>query len=490
MVQLLIECRYYALFWSSFMSFASLSFIFVFLPAALILYYLAPRGNWRNLVLVLLSLAFFAWADLAHLPFLVLFVLFNYGFGLLIGRFLNSERVAFRKAILWAGVGGNLLFLVVFKYLGFLGEILDSLSGGRLAIESQALLLGVSYLTFSSLSYLIDLHKKVRPVEKNFLNVAAYLVMFPKLIQGPIALYKEMEPQLGQTRFDSEDLAWGIRRFIIGLGKKVLLADTLAVAANKVFSVNFAKIGADAAWVGLIAYSLVILFDFSGYTDMALGVGRMFGFRLPENFNYPYISRSITDFWRRWHMSLTNWFRTYVFIPLEFKRRRAKFLRQQSNILLVFLLTGLWHGASWNFVIWGAYFGLILAIEASGLSRALKKLPVILQHVYTLIIVVFGWVFFRISNPNQLPRFLGALFGANGLTGTQTLRSLNILFYIPVLLIGAVLTTPLLARFETLNFINSKVWRVVLDILLLALLVLSLAFILSNGFKAFMYARF
>lgn len=442
------------------------------------------------MVLVMLSLAFFAWADLAHLPFLILFVLFNYGCGLVIGRLIQHPNASLRRALLWVGVGANLFFLIYFKYLGFFGDILAGLTRGRIDIQAQALLLGISYLTFSSLSYLIDVHKKVRPAERNLLKVSAYLLTFPKLVQGPIALYREMEPQLGEARFDVDEFAWGIRRFIIGLGKKVLLADTLAVAANKVFSTNFARIGADVAWVGLIAYSLVILFDFSGYTDMALGIGRMFGFRLPENFNYPYISRSITDFWRRWHMSLTNWFRTYVFIPLEFKRRRAKFLRQQSNILVVFLLTGLWHGASWNFVIWGAYFGLILAIEASGLSRALKKLPVFLQHFYTLMIVVFGWVFFRVASLNQLPSFFGALFGANGLTGTQTLRSLNILFYLPVLLIGAVFATPLLACFEALNFIDSKAWRVVLDVLHLSLLVLSLAFILSNGFQAFMYARF
>ena len=472
------------------MSFASLTFIFVFLPAALILFYIVPRGNWRSLVLVLSSLVFFAWVDLAHLHFLILSVIFTYGFGLLIGSLGSNENQHLRQAVLWTGVGANLLFLAYFKYLGFFGEILSAFVQGRIRFEEQALLLGISYLTFSSLSYLIDVHKKIKPAERNFLKIATYLILFPKLVQGPIALYKDMESQLSQSRFDLEDFHWGIRRFIIGLGKKVLLADSLAIAANRVFSVNYARIGADVAWVGLIAYTLMIYFDFSGYTDMALGIGRMFGFRLPENFNYPYISRSITDFWRRWHMSLTNWFRTYVFIPLEFKRRRVKFLRQQTNILLVFFLTGLWHGASWNYVIWGIYFGLVLALEASGWGRALKKLPIFLQHTYALVIVMIGWVFFKITDLNQWLRFLGALLGINGFTGTQTLRSLNILFYLPILIIGIVLSTPLLEKIGKIKWLKPTTGRVILDFVCLGIFILSLSFVLSNGFQSFMYAQF
>ena len=277
------------------MSFASLPFLFIFLPAVLLLFYVLPRGNWRRAVLVFSSLAFFAWMDLAHLPLLILFVLFNYGMGRLIGLLQGNEKPGWVKASLWVGLGANLLFILLYKYLGFFGGILTQISRGAIETTTLAAFFGISYLTFAGMSYLLDVHNETRPPEENLLTISTYLLMFPKLIQGPILLFKDFQKDVGETTFNLGAAASGIRRFIIGLGKKVLLADVLIVAANRVFVARPERLGASAAWVGLIAYALVIYFDFSGYTDMALGIGALFGIKLPENFNFPYISRSISD---------------------------------------------------------------------------------------------------------------------------------------------------------------------------------------------------
>jgi alginate O-acetyltransferase complex protein AlgI len=472
------------------MSFASIHFLFLFVPITFLLYFLLSKGNWRYGVLVVSSLIFFAWVDFASLHFLLLFVIVNYLVGLVLGFFHTYEKVKITRVTMWSGVALNLLFLGFFKYSGFFTQIVRGLSGMGPSIVSPGLFLGLSYLTFSSLSYILDVYHQVREPERNLLKFSAYLVMFPKLVQGPIALYRDLGPQLTSKRLNPADLNYGVRRFIIGLAKKVILADSLAIAANRVFAADAQRLGAGVAWFGLLAYTLVIYFDFAGYTDMALGIGRVLGFRLPENFNAPYLSRSITDFWRRWHISLTAWFRTYVFIPLEFKRRRVKFLRQQSHILIVFLLTGLWHGASWNYVIWGGYYGLILALEASGFGKALKRAPVVLQHLYTLLIVMVGWVFFRITRLQNWGPFFGALFGANGFTHLETLRTLNILFYLPLLLVGIVACLPLGSILETRWIADLKIKNVLADLLVFGVFLLSLSYMLTNGFQVFMYAQF
>ncbi|MDW7755743.1 MAG: MBOAT family O-acyltransferase [Brevefilum sp.] len=432
----------------------------------------------------------FSWVDFKNLPLLILFVVLNYLLGRLLGYLQSHDHPNLPRWVVWAAAGLNLIFLGFYKYLGFFIQIFQGISEVEVSIEKPALILGLSYLTFSSLSYLFDVYQQAREPEKNFLKFCAYLVMFPKLVQGPIALYKDLSPQLADVTFNLDDIAWGVRRFMIGLAKKVLIADSLAIVARKVFATDPQRLGAGVAWFGLIAYTLVIYFDFAGYTDMALGIGRMFGFRLPENFNNPYISRSITDFWRRWHMSLTNWFRAYVFIPLEFKRRRSKFLRQQINILIVFALTGLWHGASWNFLIWGVYFGVILAIEASGVGKFIKKWPRVFQHIYAMLIVMIGWVFFRISNIQNWGPFFRALFGFNGFTHVETLRTLNILFYIPILMVAILLCFPLLSKLERRSHVVSKEKHLLVDVVIFGIFLLSVSYILSNGFQVFMYVRF
>lgn len=473
------------------MPFASTHFLFVFLPISLFLFYLLKASWWRNWILVLASLLFFAWTDIPHVPQLVLLVVLNYLFGLGIGKLLAANRARSARVLTSVSVTLNILALIFYKYLGFFGAFLAGLLGADLQFAIPALPLGISYLTFSAISYLVDVHKSSIVAEKSLLRFANYLVMFPKFIQGPITRYPQVKDALVDARsIDLALLMQGARRFIIGIAKKALLADGLAVVADKVFGAPSSVIGADLAWFGLIAYTLQIYFDFSGYTDMAIGLGNMFGFTLPENFNYPYISRSISDFWRRWHMTLSQWFRTYVFFPLEFARKKVRFLRLQTDIFIIFLLTGLWHGANWNSLIWGGYFGLILAVEASGWGRKLSKLPVILQHAYAYILILFGWVFFRLSDVSLWGGFFGALFGRNGWTGTETLRTLNIVFYLPIALAAAVLATPLLSdalkKLET-RFSSSRLW---IDLALLGLFLMTVCYLLANGFKTFMYAQF
>ncbi len=473
------------------MPFTSIHFLFFFLPAFLLLFYLIPSRGWRNAILMVGSLVFFAWMDITHVPQLALFVLLNYFFGLGISKLLAQERVLAARTVTSIGVAVNLLGLVFYKYLGFFGSIFESLTGIDLQFAVPALPLGISYLTFSTIAYLVDVFNGTIIAERSFLRFANYLVMFPKLTQGPITRYSQVQDALTETkRVDFALLMQGTRRFITGLAKKVILADSLAVVADKVFSGSFAAIGADLAWFGLVAYMMQIYFDFSGYTDMAIGLGNMFGFTLPENFNYPYISRSITDFWRRWHMTLTQWFRTYVFFPLEFARRKVRFFRLPIDILIVFLLTGFWHGANWNFLIWGGYFGLVLAFEASGWNRKLTRLPIFMQHAYSLTLILLGWVFFRLTDVSQWGGFFGALFGRNGWTGMETLRTQNVVFYLPILLAAVLFATPVIANLEkrlTTRFANARVW---MDLATLGLFLLTLCYILSNGFSTFMYAQF
>jgi alginate O-acetyltransferase complex protein AlgI len=331
------------------MPFSSITFVFLFLPIILIAFYIIPLNGWRNFVLVTASLVFFAWADPTHIHILFLTILINYFFGIFVGKAKENKSDKRAKNHLWIGIILNLLLLGFYKYTGFFLDFIDAILPVTIDYTDKALPLGISFFTFSGISYIVDIYNEINPPEKNFIRFNAYLIMFPKLVQGPITRFIEIKDSLENHNFIPLEIMEGVRRFIGGLAKKVILADSLGVATNKVFSANFSEMGAGLAWFGLLAYTLQIYLDFSGYTDMAIGIGQMLGFKLPENFNFPYISKSISDFWRRWHITLGAWFRTYLFIPLEFSRKKAKVFRQQTNLLIVFFLTGLWHGADWNF---------------------------------------------------------------------------------------------------------------------------------------------
>ncbi len=469
---------------------SSLHFIFIFLPAAFFLYAVLPFSWWRNLILLSASMVFYAWGEPVHILLLIGMILFNWLAGLLVHKLASFEKKRASKLAAILSVIINLTPLLFFK-LDAVTEIsfIEKIGlGGLPSVDSFPL--GLSFYTFSAVAYIIDVYQQEIQADGNIFRMANFLGMFPKILQGPITRYQDVGESLQLTRINIDGVSAGLRRFIVGLAKKVLIADYLARVTGKVFGLETTDLSAGLAWYGLAAFSLQLYLDFSGYTDMAIGLGRMFGFTLPENFNFPYMSRSVSDFWRRWHMSLVNWLRTYIFMPLEIARRKSRHFRLQSNILIIFLLTGLWHGFAWNFIIWGLYSGIILILEASFLSRWLKKIPVIFQHVYSLVLVAFGWVFFNLSDPGCWSGFFRALFGFNRPEKAYSLRSLNILAFLPLLVVGAAVSTPLVKNAYLRLTEKSAVFQIIADVLLLGLLVLSVGVLLASGYQAFLYSEF
>ena len=396
------------------MVFSSYTFLFYFLPPLLALYYLIPRRalGLRNLVLLAFSLFFYFAGGPRHLPLMLLSIAINYVGGLLCGRR--------RRWALVLTMAANLGLLGWFKYAGFVGENLRAL-GLPLSVPEVVLPIGISFFTFQGMSYVIDVYRGDTPPAKNPLQVALYIALFPQLVAGPIVRYTTVAEELVSRRETFDDFAAGALRFSFGLAKKMLLANNLSLMADEAFST--APIGAAAAWLGAIAYTGQIYFDFSGYSDMAIGLGRMFGFHFEENFNYPYLSKSVTEFWRRWHMSLSGWFRDYVYIPLG--GSRAGTAKQVRNILLVWTLTGLWHGAAWNFLLWGLYFGVLLLGEKFWWGKALERAPSPLRHLYAMVIVVLGWVLFRCEGLSAVGSYLGAMLGLSGAGWGQALYFLR-----------------------------------------------------------------
>ncbi len=373
------------------MLFSSNVFLFAFLPVVLLLYFICPR-RLRNPVLLLWSLVFYGWGEPVYLFLMIATILLNYGFGL----WIHKKQAAGEKAKLplVLGVVANLVILGFFKYAGFfvqqLQAVVPFLSGVK--APEISLPIGISFYVFQSMSYVIDVYRNDAPVQKNPLTFGTYVTLFPQLIAGPIVRYKDVAEQMETRRENVHDFASGVQLFVLGLGKKVLLANPM----GNLWNLLQAEGGTLTAWVGILAYSLQIYFDFSGYSDMARGLGRMFGFEFLENFNYPYISASITEFWRRWHISLSTWFREYVYIPLGGNRKGLP--RQILNLLIVWGLTGFWHGASWNFILWGLYYAVLLILEKLFLLKLLKKAPGIFGHLYTIFAVLLGWVLFYFEN--------------------------------------------------------------------------------------------
>ncbi len=485
------------------MLFTSPTFLFYFLPLVLILYLVFGRRI-RNGLLLAFSLAFYAWGEPVYLLFTLLFiVLLNF----LLGRWIEARRGEPAKArrILLAGVTLNLAWLAGFKILSaYSASILQrlgiSLPGEWLATFSRNafLPLGISFLTFTALAYLIDVYRQRCASEQKLSRFALYLLMFPKLIAGPIERYGHLSSQFPQSRVDLAGLAAGTRRFVIGFSKKLLIADTLAPIADQAFSLPDTQRTLDIAWLGLICYTMQIFFDFSGYTDMALGLGQMFGFKFIENFNYPYIAQSISDFWRRWHISLSSWFRDYLFYPLERKRRGAPGLAQYANVLIVFALTGLWHGITPNFLVWGLLHGLAISIEVAGLGRWLKSAWAPLRHLYTLAIVITGWVFFKAASLPQAFGYLKSLAGLAQAAGPLPFSATPIVnARIELALLAAVLLSaplaPALAR-ALKPLPQQRKWLAPLealpDIFLAGLFLAAIIVMADSTYNAYIYFRF
>lgn len=461
------------------MLFSSNVFLFAFLPVVLLLYYVSPR-RLRNPVLLLWSLVFYGWGEPVYLFLMIATILLNYGFGL----WIHKKQAAGEKAKLplVLGVVANLVILGFFKYAGFfvrqLQAVVPFLSGVK--APEISLPIGISFYVFQSMSYVIDVYRNDAPVQKNPLTFGTYVTLFPQLIAGPIVRYKDVAEQMETRRENVHDFASGVQLFVLGLGKKVLLANPMGNLWNLLQTEG----GTLTAWVGILAYSLQIYFDFSGYSDMARGLGRMFGFEFLENFNYPYISASITEFWRRWHISLSTWFREYVYIPLGGNRKGLP--RQILNLLIVWGLTGFWHGASWNFILWGLYYAVLLILEKLFLLKVLKKAPGILGHIYTIFAVLLGWALFYFENLSSLFGFFGRLFTAS----PASVHGMNlVLAFTPMILISIFAATPA-AKVLLSNSREKVVVRYGAVAVVMVMLLLCVAALASQSYNPFIYFRF
>ena len=461
------------------MVFSSIPFLYYFLPAVLMLYFLAP-WKLKNAVLLLSSLFFYGWGEPKLLGLMVFTIVLFYGCGLAIGR---AEEQRIKKLWLTVSVVVSIGLLAVFKYADFFIDSFNAVTGLSLPLLKLALPVGISFYTFQCLSYTIDVYRGNVPAQKNMISFGAYVALFPQLIAGPIVRYADIARELEHRTHSWENTALGMRRFLVGLGKKVILADNFALLMRL-----FRESGEKSVlfyWMYAIAFSLNIYFDFSGYSDMAIGLGRILGFHFIENFNYPYLSKSVTEFWRRWHMSLGSWFRDYVYIPLG--GNRVGKTRWLCNILTVWMLTGLWHGAAWNFVLWGVVFAVLLLLEKW--IPALQRLPAALRHGYTLLAVVLSFVLFNGENMAQIGSDFAGLFGSAGLPAVTDatlyyLRSSAILFAAGIL--GA---TPIV-KDTAAKLENTKVGRILEPVLMIALLLICTAYLVDGSFSPFLYFRF
>ncbi|MDY3920439.1 MAG: MBOAT family O-acyltransferase [Candidatus Limivivens sp.] len=473
------------------MVFSSLLFLFRFLPAVFLLYYIAPR-RLRNLVLFLCSLFFYAWGE----PKYVFLMLFSITMDFCIGRLIDrNRRMGRRRAargFLMLSILVNLSILGFFKYADFFIGTVNSLTGLGLPLLNIPLPIGISFFTFQTMSYTIDVYRGATKVQKNWVNYGTYVSMFPQLIAGPIVQYKTIAEQMQNRRENSDDFAEGIHRFLIGVGKKVLLANNIGLLCDTVMGLEVTQIPVLTAWLGAVAFTFQIYFDFSGYSDMAIGLGKMFGFHFLENFNYPYISQSITEFWRRWHISLSSWFKEYIYIPLGGNRRGA--LRQVRNLLIVWLLTGIWHGASWNYVFWGAYYGILLLVEKFVLKRVLGKLPGFLRNVYTMFLVILGWVLFKCEDLSYCLSYLKALFGGFGqqLVGRESLYLLGNYGVLLVILLFGCTMIPKRIGNRILGGLGEASWlgTILKCFWYAGIFVLSLAYLVNATYNPFLYFRF
>ncbi|MBE6020509.1 MAG: MBOAT family protein [Clostridiales bacterium] len=466
------------------MVFSSITFLFYFLPVIIGAYYLAPCKI-RNLVLLAGSLFFYAWGEPVYVFLMIISIGLNYAAGILIDKDRN-------KWILAAGVAVNILILGFFKYADFLIDTVNRMFSFELAYFELPLPIGISFYTFQAMSYLIDIYRRDVKVQRNVIDFATYIALFPQLIAGPIVRLKTIEDKLHRREHNWELFGSGVRRFVIGLGKKVLIANNMGIIWDCVSKGDLTQTPVLTAWIGIAAFTLQIYFDFSGYSDMAIGLGRMFGFEFPENFRHPYMSKSITEFWRRWHITLGSWFREYVYIPLGGNRKGIGV--QIINIVIVWFLTGLWHGASWNFALWGLYFAVILVLEKLFLLKLLKRIPAVFSHIYTILLVMVSWVIFSLEDTGEIIQYLGSMTGftSAGFADSMSIYLLTgnlILFLIAG--IGAT-SYPVKMMSKTGKLMENRgVLKGMAEcILMIAVLILCTAFITASTYNPFLYFRF
>lgn len=468
------------------MVFSSLTFIFIFLPTVLILYFSVNTIKYKNIIIFISSIIFYAWGEPFYVAIMFISILNDYIHAILVDRELNRGKEYKAKIFLVSSIIINLGLLIIFKYGNFIIENVNFIMNTDYKYINISLPIGISFYTFQTMSYTIDVYKREVNVQKKFFTLGTYVAMFPQLIAGPIVRYSTIEAELEKRSVSWDYITEGLRRFIIGLGKKVIIANQVALIADAVFNMAYGSRGLSLAWIGAIAYSLQIYFDFSGYSDMAIGLGRIFGFSFLENFNYPYISRSITEFWRRWHISLGTWFRDYLYIPLG--GNRVKKILWLRNILIVWALTGLWHGAEWNFVLWGIFYALLIIIEGVGLNEFLFRLPKVFQHMYSLLMIIYGWVLFRCESLLEIKEYTLSLIGINGNNSYYDFYNMNLSYLFPFLILGVILSTPLLKNFT--EKVNNKLTSSIYDLICIVILFFSVMLLVNDSFNPFIYYRF
>lgn len=472
------------------MVFASAIFLFLFLPITIIGYFL-KKPKYRNFWLFIMSLVFYAWGGLIYAILFIFSAYINFLFGIWMEKNRRRKKLILSLSIVW-----NLGILAYFKYSSFILLNLQAviqifIPSFKINIVSVPLPIGISFFTFQIMTYVIDLYREEIKVQKKFINLGLYIMLFPQLIAGPIVRYIDIEKEINNRKVDINLIDEGIKRFILGLGKKIFIANIMGTWADTVFNTPLEKINTPLAWLGIFGYTMQIFFDFSAYSDMAIGLGKIFGFHFLENFNYPYISRNIQEFWRRWHISLSQWFKDYLYIPLGGNRKGE--IRTYINLLTVFFLTGLWHGASWNFIFWGIFHGLFLIIERLGLKKFLEKIPKILQHFYTMIIVIIGWVFFRSNSFIFALKYLKKLFIPNFIYMESFFVELETLKLF-IALCAIVFSTPIVPKLRNvlLNniFKNKFCYEIFRNFIYIIFFLLSVIFLAGSNFNPFIYFHF
>ncbi|MDK2802909.1 MAG: MBOAT family protein [Oscillospiraceae bacterium] len=468
------------------MVFSSIIFLYFFLPIVFLTYYLVPK-NYKNIILIVSGIIFYGWGEPIYIGMLIISILIDYLSGLGISKFKDQKYL--RVLFLMISVVMNIGLLGFFKYSGFFIDNINNIFGVSIESVSHPLPIGISFYTFQSMSYTIDLFMKKIKVQKSFLNFATYVTLFPQLVAGPIVRYKDISDEIVERDIKTNDVYYGIYQFVKGLSKKVLIANNIGYLWTTVKGMDLESLPVITAWVGILAFTFQIYFDFSGYSDMACGLGRMLGFKFPKNFNYPYIAKSISDFWRRWHITLGDWFKSYVYFPLGGNRRGLA--RTILNLIIVWFLTGFWHGANWNFIIWGVYFGIIIIIEKLFLGKVLEKIPSFFQILYTFFLVVIGWVIFEFIDLNNLFIYIKSMFGLNNGGFIDSGSVYLLVSYLFVFIVCIIFSTPYLKNYiyklckTELEIIDH--FRVIFIVLGL---ILSTAYLIDASYNPFLYFRF
>ena len=458
--------------------------MFLYLPIVLLVYHITPL-KWRNLWLLVVNLIFYGWGEPRYIVLMLFTIVLDYFMGLVVARCKERDNDKGARIAVAVALVLNLAILFFFKYWDLVAKTFQYFGIG-MPVLSLTLPIGISFYTFQTMTYPVDVYRGDAQVQKNIVNFGTFVTLFPQLIAGPIIKYKELADQMTYRTHSPEQFASGVQVFTVGLAKKVLLANNIGKLWDVYLALPVDQLTVSGAWLGVLAFSLQLYFDFSGYSDMAVGLGRMLGFEFPRNFNYPYISKSVTEFWRRWHISLGSWFREYLYIPMG--GNRVSKPRLFFNLFVVWAATGIWHGASWNFLVWGLYFAVLVILEKAFLGKLLEKLPAAIQHIYTLFLVLVSWAIFAVEDFGHLGAYLAAMFGgANG-----GLYNENVGYYftsfLPMLIIGCVAATPLAAKLWAK--LPVKVVKVILPVVLLAGLIFSTAYLVDATYNPFLYFRF